>query len=119
MIIDARSLPDKEEIDTDVCIVGAGTAGFTLAQEFLGEGFRVCLLESGGFEPDRNTQVLSWSENVGLPYYPLDTITWGPLACTIILKKVLLTKTAGFMVSPTYSSLVHLSFLQVATQTLC
>ncbi|MFV9690653.1 MAG: GMC oxidoreductase [Desulfobacteria bacterium] len=73
MIIDARSLPDNETIEADVCIVGAGVAGITLAREFIGEGFRVCLLESGGLGPDRVTQSLCWGENIGHPYYPLDT----------------------------------------------
>ncbi|MFZ5917477.1 MAG: GMC oxidoreductase [Chloroflexota bacterium] len=73
MIIDARSIPENETIETDVCIVGAGVAGLALAQEFSGQKFRVCLLESGGLEPDRATQSLYWGENTGHPYYPLDT----------------------------------------------
>jgi len=73
MIIDARSVPEEEVIETDVCIVGVGIAGITLAREFIGRPFRVCLLESGGFEPDKVTQSLYWGENVGHPYYPLDT----------------------------------------------
>ena len=72
MIIDARSIPADQIIETDVCIVGAGTAGITLAHEFIGQGFRACLLESGGLEPDRETHALQWGENVGHPYYPLD-----------------------------------------------
>jgi choline dehydrogenase-like flavoprotein len=73
MIVDARSLPKEETIETDVCIVGAGVSGVALAREFIGQEFRVCLLESGGLEPDRVTQSLYWGENVGHPYYPLDT----------------------------------------------
>jgi len=73
MIIDARTVPENETIRTDVCIVGAGIAGITLAREFIGREFRVCLLESGGLEPDRATQSLYWGENVGLSYYELDT----------------------------------------------
>jgi len=73
MIVDARSLPKNETIETDVCIVGAGVAGITLAREFIGEKFRVCLLESGGLGPDRATQSLYWGENIGHPYYSLDT----------------------------------------------
>jgi choline dehydrogenase-like flavoprotein len=73
LIIDARSLPENKTVETDVCIVGAGVAGITLARECIGEAFRVCLLESGGLEPDKITQSLYWGENVGHPYYPLDT----------------------------------------------
>ncbi len=72
MIIDARSLPENESIVTDVCIVGAGTAGITLARELIGEKFQVCLLESGGLEADLETQNLYKGANIGLPYYDLD-----------------------------------------------
>jgi len=73
MIIDARTLSDNETIETDVCIVGAGTAGITLAKEFIGQKFSVCLLESGGLKPDKETQALYRGENVGQPYFPLET----------------------------------------------
>lgn len=73
MIIDARSLPSEEIIETDICIVGAGTAGITLARELIGRDFKVCLLESGGRETDQKTQALYQGKNIGLPYYDLDT----------------------------------------------
>jgi choline dehydrogenase-like flavoprotein len=73
MFQDARTLPDGTLLETDLCIVGAGLAGITLAREFAGAPFRVCLLESGGILPDKATQSLYWGENVGQPYYPLDT----------------------------------------------
>jgi choline dehydrogenase-like flavoprotein len=60
-------------VKTDICIVGAGVVGITLAREFAGKHFRVCLLESGGLEPDKATQSLYWGENIGHPYYELDT----------------------------------------------
>jgi choline dehydrogenase-like flavoprotein len=72
MVIDARSVAQDKIIEADVCIVGAGTAGVVLAREFVDAEFKVCLLESGGFETDQRTQSLSWGPNVGLPYYPLD-----------------------------------------------
>lgn len=59
MQIDARTLPTGETIETDVCIVGAGPAGITIAREFLGQDFRVCLLETGGLEPDEAIQSLA------------------------------------------------------------
>jgi choline dehydrogenase-like flavoprotein len=71
MIIDARSLPDNEIIETEVAIVGAGAAGITLAREFIGQPFRVCLLEAGNLEFDAETQSLNKGENIGLPYSPL------------------------------------------------
>jgi len=73
LLIDARTLPENKIIKTDVCIIGAGPAGITLAHEFIGQPFRVCLLESGGLELDEKTQSLSEGENVGLSYFPLET----------------------------------------------
>lgn len=65
MLIDARTLTSDETIETEVCIVGAGPAGVTLAREFVGEHFRVCLLESGGVEYDESTQSLYQGTVVG------------------------------------------------------
>jgi choline dehydrogenase-like flavoprotein len=73
MIVDARSVSENETIETDVCVVGAGTAGMTLAREFIGHALQVVLLEGGDLEPDKDTQALYCGENVGHPYYPLDT----------------------------------------------
>lgn len=72
MIIDVKSLPDNETLETDICIIGGGVAGITLAREFIGQQFKVCLLESGGLEPSREIQSLNWGENIGFPYYQLD-----------------------------------------------
>lgn len=64
MLIDSRTLPANETIETEVCIVGAGPAGITLARELAGQSFRVCLLESGGLEVDAQTQSLCEAETV-------------------------------------------------------
>ena len=86
MLVDARTIPENTAIETDVCIVGAGAAGITLAKEFAGQGFRVALLESGGFEVDEKTQDLYRGENVGFPiplnvmrlrYFGGSTNHWG------------------------------------------
>jgi choline dehydrogenase-like flavoprotein len=58
MFIDARSVPTGSVIETEVCIVGAGAAGITLAREFTNASFRVILLESGGAEPEQAAQDL-------------------------------------------------------------
>jgi choline dehydrogenase-like flavoprotein len=73
LLIDGRTLSEDEIIETDICIIGAGPAGISLAHEFLGQPFRVCLLESGGLEPDEQTESLSDGENIGLPYLALKT----------------------------------------------
>lgn len=72
MILDARSVPSGTTIDTEVCIVGAGAAGITLARAFIGAPFRVVLLESGGMNFDLPTQELYDGESIGAPFVPLN-----------------------------------------------
>lgn len=62
-------LPD--ELDADICIVGAGAAGMTLAMNLADSRQRVLLLESGGLDIDGATQALYRGANRGLPYYDL------------------------------------------------
>jgi len=57
MFIDARTYPDKE-FHADICIVGAGAAGITIADKLRNSGASVCLVESGGLEPNADTQHL-------------------------------------------------------------
>jgi len=47
MFIDARTLSEDTVIESEVCIIGAGPAGTTLAREFIGQDCRVCLLRVG------------------------------------------------------------------------
>jgi choline dehydrogenase-like flavoprotein len=68
MIVDARSLPAGTIIDSEVCIVGAGAAGVTLAREFSNARFRVTLLESGGMDYEPDTQELYEGESIGRPF---------------------------------------------------
>jgi choline dehydrogenase-like flavoprotein len=65
MFIDARKLPAGEMLETEICVVGAGAAGITIARELAGQEFRVLLLESGGFDFDEQTQELYKGESVG------------------------------------------------------
>ena len=51
----------------DVCVVGAGPAGATLASELSGTQLSVTLLESGGFDPSAETEALNDIDNVGRP----------------------------------------------------
>jgi choline dehydrogenase-like flavoprotein len=72
MLIDARGIPTGTVVRTDVAIVGAGAAGITLALELAAKGLAVCLLESGGTQPDWANQSLYSGRSVGLPHCPLD-----------------------------------------------
>ena len=65
-------MPPISKIETSVCIVGAGAAGITLARELAAHSIDVCVLESGGYDLDDNTQSLYEGEVIGLPYYPLN-----------------------------------------------
>jgi choline dehydrogenase-like flavoprotein len=71
---DAREVPDGSDLETDICVIGGGAAGISIATELIGTGKRVILLESGGQLPDAQTQALCEGENSGLPYYPLTTV---------------------------------------------
>lgn len=67
MIIDVNELSTASTISADICIVGAGAAGITLASELDGDSLTVCLVESGGYGPDESTQALNDLEIAGHP----------------------------------------------------
>ena len=69
MLVDARTVPGDKTFEADLCIVGAGAAGITIAREFADQGFSVILLESGGFEFEQETQALYRGETTG-PFMP-------------------------------------------------
>lgn len=71
MIVDALTVPDNTIIEKDICIVGAGAAGITIARELCNQPYEVCLLESGGFDYEDMTQSLATGENTGIPYFPI------------------------------------------------
>ena len=72
MFHNAQHVPDGHLIQADVCIVGGGPAGITIARELANTSLDVCLLESGGPEEDADVQALARGESTGRPYYPLD-----------------------------------------------
>lgn len=67
MLADGRDVPSEQVIRADVCVIGAGVAGIALANELVGSGLSVLVLESGGTGPLPATQDLSEVESVGLP----------------------------------------------------
>jgi hypothetical protein len=60
------------EAPFDVCVVGAGPAGITLARRLAGQGARVALMEGGGLEISAESQALYEGDIVGEEYFPLD-----------------------------------------------
>ncbi len=67
MFIDAREIEFGAVLKKDVCIVGAGIAGITIAHELDRLGIETCVVESGGFKLDAETCDLGRGESVGLP----------------------------------------------------
>ncbi len=58
MFLDTHDLPDSQTLESDVCVVGAGAAGITLALGLLDSGLDVLMLESGGLEFEKTLQSL-------------------------------------------------------------
>ena len=56
----------------DVCVIGAGPAGITLARRLAGQGLEVALMEAGGTEWSEESQAIAVGESVGVTYPDLD-----------------------------------------------
>jgi choline dehydrogenase-like flavoprotein len=68
VIEDLRDHSGQVAIQADVCLVGAGAAGITIARELAGTGIRVCLVEGGGLEYEvAESQALYAGTSVGIP----------------------------------------------------
>lgn len=68
MIGDGREIDPEKILHYDLCIIGGGAAGITLARDFIGRDRSVVLLESGGLEADPEVQQLYAGVNQGIPY---------------------------------------------------
>jgi len=66
MIDDLRQLPGGTTIHADVCLIGAGAAGITIARELAAGPLQVCLIEGGGLEYEPESQALYAGENAGV-----------------------------------------------------
>ncbi|MCB1371714.1 MAG: GMC family oxidoreductase [Rhodobacteraceae bacterium] len=75
MILDAGS-PDRGAFARpfDICIVGSGPAGMTLARSLAAKGFDVALMEGGSFDVTVESQEMYAGEIVGLDYMDLDVV---------------------------------------------
>jgi choline dehydrogenase-like flavoprotein len=72
VLTEARTLTDGVRLRADVCIVGAGAAGLSVAHELIRAGARVVVLESGGEVRQAAVQGLYRGEVDGDPYYALE-----------------------------------------------
>jgi choline dehydrogenase-like flavoprotein len=59
MLVDAATQVPDDFLQFDVCIVGSGPAGITLARELSRSGLRICVLESGGNKSVEEAQSLN------------------------------------------------------------
>ncbi|MCB0709860.1 MAG: GMC family oxidoreductase [Chitinophagaceae bacterium] len=71
MLIDARQLENNSQIEGDICIIGAGAAGISIALELENTFKKIILLEGGGMEYDDRIQELYNGKITGHPYYPM------------------------------------------------
>jgi choline dehydrogenase-like flavoprotein len=69
--IDARTQRPGHVIEADLCVIGSGAAGLAVARRFVGTSINVAILESGGNQPDEETQDLYRGESVGQGHSPL------------------------------------------------
>lgn len=60
-----------DRYEGDICIIGAGAAGITVARQFLGTSQKVILVESGGADYEDDTQALAKGVSSGFSYYDL------------------------------------------------
>ena len=72
MHINTQAMAANTVVETDICIIGAGPAGTTSAQEFLNSNLQVALLESGGLDYNPRAQQLSAGEISGDLYEPME-----------------------------------------------
>ncbi len=50
MLTSLETIPKDRTLSYDLCIIGTGPAGITLATELADSGMRICMLESGGLQ---------------------------------------------------------------------
>lgn len=62
---DLERMSDRAPISTDVCIIGSGAAGMTIASEL--KDMRVIIVEGGGIDREAETEALYEVESIGDP----------------------------------------------------
>jgi choline dehydrogenase-like flavoprotein len=74
MHTDARKIDYHSLIEGDICIIGAGAAGISMALQFVQTPVKVILLEGGGFQYEDRMQELYDGKTSGQRYFPLKSI---------------------------------------------
>jgi choline dehydrogenase-like flavoprotein len=71
-MLDLDTLQGETALEGEVCIIGAGAAGISLARRLLAAGRQVILLESGGLDYEKPIADLAAGDNIGENYYDLE-----------------------------------------------
>lgn len=72
MIVDAETSRDGLDRAFDVCVIGTGPAGITIARKLAEAGASVALMEGGGEDYEHRSQDMYKGQVSGLDYWPLD-----------------------------------------------
>lgn len=68
MFEDAREIPEGATLSADICVIGSGAAGITLARRLDGSANSVIVLEAGGLEQDIDTEETAFAiDHLGVP----------------------------------------------------
>jgi len=73
MLIDLNKMEQQPEGRYDVCVVGAGAAGITIALKLAEKGKRVALCEAGELDYSVESQEVYAGRVIGDPYFELDS----------------------------------------------
>ena len=71
---DLRKFENGRVIETDLCVIGAGAAGISIARALSNTSLNLCLVESGGLTPHAATQALYQGPVVNPASFPLDEV---------------------------------------------
>ena len=93
MLLSLDQLDSGAETSAEICVIGAGAAGQTVAKALADRGHEVLIVESGGVDFDATIQELNRADNIGLAYYELyrarlrffggTTAIWGGRTCRL------------------------------------
>ncbi len=71
MFIESKEVDQGSLVNSDICIIGAGAAGISMAREFVGTSYEVTVLESGGLTPDQKP-----NHSIPAPILACPALTW-------------------------------------------
>jgi choline dehydrogenase-like flavoprotein len=73
MFKDLKDFSSNSILEYDICVVGSGPAGISVAKQLLDTDHRIAILESGGLDPEAEYQELNEGKNSGSSFLSLDS----------------------------------------------